>query len=420
MKKKKYILIGLVISILSILTIGIVYALGYKIDLKWGVEPTVQIDPRVVNSSINLRYKDGFIFGDKKIKEVTEHIRAESLWGLGYDLSYVDLNGKKITEASTGSIDKIINDNKYIYLFKSIIDLDNSDNNKYYVEILNNKMELIKEIVFDEETYDDIDGYKANHYYSCGFDIATTINNKTCFYTSSDFVCLDVENGTFDSIPNTDESLNKYFPLIYLAEKDEDNNFDYYDKEDDIVAKSGSLYTFNSDDEYLAHAIGKVEQNGEKLFEYENEKYRSFSDVKIISNYIVLTASSGSRQDSERGVDKSDVLVFDLEGNLLNTLSNNSKYVNLIEDEEGFIVSKYYAEGICDFADVEATTREAWVYDSCKTYLTHEKYTLSEVKGATNEDNPETASLPIILFVVFSFGCLLFIKKSKTKMGQIN
>ena len=91
----------------------------------------------------------------------------------------------------------------------------------------------------------------------------------------------------------------------------------------------------NEDEESCYHTyIGLYKANGTTLWEKELKDYIAVGDAKFVNEYIVAI---GIREDS------SDIIVFDMEGNIIQTINSTKGFVNITATNGGFAVD----EGFC-------------------------------------------------------------------------
>lgn len=400
--------------LVCIFTIGIVRAETIEYEMTWASDARTQYDPRVVENTRNFLFKDGYLFVDSKgLTHYGDYGDTE--------LSYYDKDGKLVVEKSYEEIGRlaVVNDN--IYLFDSDFVYD-KENEKivwsYYIHILDETLEIKKTIDITGEVYDQSVYYNLANYENEGLATAVSENEKVIFLSFKNLISLDTTTDTIELLEKNDENLQKYFPLIYLRDKEEKSNFELFSSyaiADDKVIKVG--YYYEDETSVDSYALLKVYEGETEVLKKQDKNYSEYTDVKIINDNIVLTAlyTVGEGYASS----KSDILIYDFDGNLIQKISNNSKYMAIEENVESFVVTRFYVEGTCDYktgGDVEV-----WDSSSCNTYLYHENYSLvksgfiGETVGKT--ENPDTAAVSIIGLLIITGVAFYVYKVTKKKMN---
>ncbi len=246
--------------------------------------------------------------------------------------------------------------------------------------------------------------------------------------SSSKIYNIDSEFKEVIPIETSDENLKKYFPSLIITQNlqlDEDVNFSLLDKclyleniNNYVIGSKKSIGTLEDEDTSISYL--KYVENDEVLFEIENENYISFSYPRKYNNLIFVF---GGYNDTMIGY-KSDILVYDLSGNLLQIVENNS--VNRSYDIMGdkLILSRNYFDG-----ELERLL-EYNIFSTHKVYFYNDIYKINddflgssvtdnpkEEKPIYDIKNPETKDIAIILILLLSVvSFIYFIITNKKKI----
>lgn len=170
--------------------------------------------------------------------------------------------------------------------------------------------------------------------------------------------------------------IKEKFPKYY--NEGSQNIYDevYYDFSDENVLISGRILV------YL--------ENGKVKFNFRDEKYKNYGPAKKYNNLIVAIAYKGEKF-------KSDILFFDLDGNLISTYEHNAYDIDLLFNNNQLNVATLYIDGICDVVGEGYYTYN----HNCTGILMNEIYDLdteflgmalgtSEDKNKGEIENPNT------------------------------
>ena len=218
-----------------------------------------------------------------------------------------------------------------------------------------------------------------------------------------------------------EELLKKYFPNIGSSSNSDGLNYIYTIYKD-------NKYTFNKNTS-LDYANLVITSNGEEKLSIDNKTYESFEEGAIIDNYILLIAKYEDNLDLEYYDyslfdvlnKKSDLLIYDMNGNLVDTITTNANYENIEVKDDEFLVSRFYADGVCLLGG-----RYYSIKKECKTYIQRILYSFSADDGVLNENensttqNPDTTSLPIICTILIALGIMMVFFKSYNSLKNID
>ena len=349
-----------------------------------------------------------------------EIIRSEIL-DLSKRIAYISTDGKNIYYTY---YDRDFT-NPYVL---AVLDENFNLLNQYYLNLPYSYNNVFRNHKYDQDTY-------RNNYITRFNDIGfypIVSNGENIYieklwkaYYTDEYTILKINaDSTYAllSEEDTNQIYEEYFPLLKKMYEDCAARHDCYT----------DRYLYVNDNKILSSSsqndIGslKLTEGEETLWEITNEEntYYYYSDLEAIGDYIVTIADY--KPNGEYADERSDILVYDLEGNLVQKISNNSEFTSLEAVEDGFIVNRYYTEGICNITPTTSdstyvstsyvstggrlyTTSDSWDSTNCKSYLYTEKYTLSDSLKNDNiiEDiieNPNTSigksTLLIIIAIV--------------------
>lgn len=119
-----------------------------------------------------------------------------------------------------------------------------------------------------------------------------------------------------------------------------DNKYGIYIED---VATGSILDTEINSNTYFMASNAFIEfytSKGKTLWKYESTDYAAFLDTHIINDYVV-TIGINIELSKNTTLEKinTDILVFDLEGNIVQTISDDSFYLGLFPSENGFIAT---------------------------------------------------------------------------------
>ena len=322
MKKKLYLLFGLV---MSLLLVGIVKAEGpYFFDWK-----TKSYDDRMI--FLNEPYKDGYITVDGIPEK--------------YYVTIYNAKGEEQTKKTfndVGIMDFAV-DGANIYML--VYDYDEE---WFFLELYNDKLELQKDMEVIVPFFD---------------------VDKFLIVQSDKIILIGTDNGVKQQViekdlsdsevkPLSNNALNKLLPEIAAYDVAYDSDIDHIEEVDAYSYKNGK-YAFGlkiadtscegamapvRDGEnppttssgrcyFVNFAIVDEDGNKELLKELPIEYYE-ISEVKFVDDYILVAAADND--------DNVNILVYDLKGNLLQTIESELGFINIVDTPNGFIVGEGY------------------------------------------------------------------------------
>ncbi len=216
----------------------------------------------------------------------------------------------------------------------------------------------------------------------------------------NDYSIMEIKEDTF----------KEKFPNYYYRNNASEGEIirDVYISGENILVSSNNLTLYSK---------------GERMVEIIDNDYSGFLKAKIYNELIIALAYKKNYDNSENpySIYETDVLFFDLEGNLIGTYENNLYSYDFILEDYKLILSNVYVDGIC-------TIKQGVYYtynSNCDATLLNEIYKVDEIvlaKSITKDveiENPDT-SLSIkngilLCFISFLFVIIFRLKKDKFK-----
>ncbi len=290
-----------------------------------------------VSLTNNIPFKDGYII--YSIKYNNENYSSKIV---GYDKS-----GKEIKTLTTNNlVVAMVTDDDYAY------GLYITEDEKTILVKYDSKLEKVKEVVIsnEEPQYPYFVAYR-DPYMSVTDKIAmlNIIDNK--------ITVIDKDLNEKTDVRDTYANYKKYFKEtieLYDAWEEvnpssygdswadlKNNQFVYTSNEntcpDDDIPSNASGHSFNANQSEPSHCykayITLLDKNYDEIWEKEFDEYAYFNAVKFVDDYIIV---AGVKENSQKG----DLLVLDLKGNVLQTISDSSYYESIVDTPRGFIVTE--------------------------------------------------------------------------------
>lgn len=369
----------------------------------------------------NLKYRDGYL----AIYNVETNSDLPDMYIRYYDKFGNTIKDNKLK--NIGVIDAITNDDN-VYLLVMIP----GKYNYYYIPQI---MKLDDNLSI-EETYDLMD--EDNYYYddylvgevnyiAPKYGMTTlSIYNDNLYILGEKFKIrsFDLDLKKMKNVSSSANAVKKYFPAIYyLLKLTYDNNYDdyydYYDYEEFFSDGHYNAYiAADVNDNYVAYSkntcgmggwleyfipvmqesvletgnvrkispitkiscspsnyVGLLDKDGKTIWEKQNDKYDFIFDVKLINDYIVTI---GEIYDEDYYVYYYDIVVYDLEGNVVQTIESKAEkggYGFLGPTGDGFLVTDIDESNQCLKKSVAPTAQTSNI-PACSIAATTEHYAL--------------------------------------------
>ncbi len=346
-------------------------------------------------------------------------------------LIYYDMNGSLVKEVnipyfdffsmSTNGFDNMLVFDKNIYVFGTEIHSgDDTSDDRYalYIYKYDENLNEVSHIV----VYDFDEKFNCLYHVNSEGNVYVYIN----YYSGKNTIIkIDNQLNNYEEIGSSSENIAKYFPALLLKNKlNLDNSIDfevsdeYYDMKDiDNYVISSSKETRSGQNEQHTAYLRYV-MDGELSFELYNEDYKRFLNPRLYNNLIFVLGVYNSTLIGY----KSDILVYDLSGNLLQVIENNSVNMSYDIKDDKIILARNYFDGELIVSYYNYFKRHK-IYFYNDMYKINEEFLGSSITNKPNGskpvediDNPETKDFAIIFMIVvsvFSFMYFFIINKNK-------
>ncbi len=323
-----------------------------------------------------------------------------------------DAKGNEIT---TNSLEKTafysaITDDTNIYLV--VISSENEESVQKLIK-LDENLELVQELSFDEEYTPAVDGMINARVF--GHDILAIKDDYLYVFCGEEYMLkTKLDLSKWENMEYSKTLFAKYFPdlsaeydLLYIwMEKLFNGNVtgDYLDMEvtthvyEDKMISSGMRYYVNTgkatDSMPFAGFIRIKDNSGKVIFEEVNNDYAKIIEARIIGDYVVAVAlvegSIGMSYTNSPYELGNDIIVYNMDGELVQTIETEGSYVFLNEINSGFIATHVESceettndiiiEGL--MAKGETTSSKTCTYNTEAYYLPLEVKTKVTGKGS--------------------------------------
>lgn len=233
---------------------------------------------------------------------------------------------------------------------------------------------------------------------------------------SSMYIMLKENNFDFNKIKDDNKNGCQIYKVSYDLKKSEELDCNY-----ENYSKYFSNYNYRlvnniKENEFEVRENEKVFIKDDKLEYYKDDKLvfnikaedeTSYSKVKFLNDKIILLHEKIYNVGSSHYI--GELLVYDLEGNKLQTISDNSSYIDFDVDTENnkIVVSELYLDGVCNGTYY-------FQYGDCNALAGFEVYELAKKEVISN---PETDDFVLILFIgVLIISAIIFFKTNSAKI----
>lgn len=219
-----------------------------------------------------------------------------------------------------------------------------------------------------------------------GIDYISTINDELALINPNErkIYVIDKNFKKASTIDMDENSVKKYYPSVYKVETlsnvimDDYNRFISMDLKNDRIIMSGVnsncsliLNSVMEDDsnETECKSIGTilmVDNNGKEIWKKNLEEYNIIVNSRFVDDYIVAVGYSLAELSSSIDVSywtKSAILVFDMEGNLVQKITDgdDTNYLLIEPSVAGFIINK--TNGVCRDINLNPILPKDMIYD---------------------------------------------------------
>lgn len=340
-------------------------------------------------------------------------------------INHYNMNGKKSGSQRLGDDERVL----YMEAYgDSLYVLTSGD--FYYFYQLNNKMEIVKSIELTGYQF-----YQDQYYdFNIGLKIFAFAEDYIIVYlpnAQGQFYYINYDLSHFESASDSDlafDNMIKYFynnNMYPISYRDPDNRIydDYvsYDYFENYTIASGKNGNGLPDDNYAV--ISVFDESG-VVWRYKSEDYVKFFGTKLFDDKIVTIGARSYDQNSKDLL--SDLLVYSMEGELLETIEINKNLTYLSENDESLVVSISDVDGIC--GNDKYTDQNNYKYapsdTGCDVLTAYRVYTLSNKMPVEEEkdtsilpDNPNTLSFSVLSLIILGLAsvAIYFISHKKVE-----
>lgn len=281
---------------------------------------------------------------------------------------------------------------------KSLLDLEETCGVETYKLVnMNEKLDIKKELILDLSPEDLLYQELLK---ILGFDTISITDNEIALFLSNGLKVADKDLTHYDNFDQTTPNIKKYFndlgetfdSFLDFTEKlvlilEEEDPTEIFKKLETISPLNINLSTFTNsnykvtsglefdtkinkkaneayaatiklpneeNDIYLSLSgtLKLQDKNNKVIFSQKSSNYIAYLNTTIMNNYIVtIGINLDVKEDiftNEESYDSSnittDILIYDLNGNLLQTINNNSMHLNLHSTKDSFIVTNLEEE----------------------------------------------------------------------------
>lgn len=400
---------GLLIVILFILFIGDVYAEGIEQKIE---TPLYKLSDEVfeVDRQRNFFTEDGFITVD-----YDEDYVANYVYDVSYLFTHYDNEGNVLKEnklelefesSAYEGVYAIDYYNNSLYLF---INGTYDKVRGYHLFVIDENLNIslkktftAEELLLSETETEDY-AVTLDNYNIVDGKLAILVQKFNFWSLKSEYSInlFDLESLESEVLDGTEEIQKKYFYSEYLKS--------YYGDVDDISFYDGYVFVSYKTGNFARLDVYKDDK---VVLAINNSKYASFSDIKIIDNYLIMIAN----YVSENVNSNNDILIYTMNGDLVKTISSNGNYHSLEVKDNQFLVGRYYEDGVCSIYRHHHSIKQ-----NCISYVQHILYEVDidkQEKVEIEENNPDTSSISIICGIVLVLGTLVIGIKSYHKYKQ--
>ncbi len=340
---KKKIILLLIILLTFILKVN---ATTVNFDLIKDTKDKATLDLKddLIGTSINISYKDGYIF----IIQNTSNTEKIDYYDSNLELK------KSVTIENKYIIEGVANqENIYLLAYET-----NNKTTNFKILKLNEDLEIIKEYSLDGKDLEKINYFEYFDFSKYGMPFMSTVDDKISIMAFDEkneqeiIIQLDLDLAKHEVVLFDDENLKKYFINFYnmgnfigkmlqttgvgrnYVSSDINDNYHVYGS-----FNTDDLSQINENDSVVTY-LTLTNENDEIIFDKSFDalkEYKAIINVKLINDYIVAI---GLKNNGDSTDYKREIIVFDLEGNIVQTINTNSLYTDLIAISNGFVVSR--------------------------------------------------------------------------------
>ncbi len=353
MKKKNLILF----TILTLFTFMLsVSAMENPFSLNWEKEKLAEADSYYFDFNSKMAYKDGYValYTDaiRNSGDTTTYLYYYKKDGTLLDnKTYDDMNIIKATTDGE-NIYALVCEGECYY-----------DYNMYLVKI-DSSFEVVNLLEINQEDVSYIEDTPA-YVSAYGMDTMSIVNNNLYILTRGfNIIQIDLDLNNYHVLNGTENRIARYFEKIYnlleLSYEDE-MNYTTLDKNDKYMVYAGyNMCEYDSWFESFFYGVGLSsapepyfgiacsnegafvlsDLEGNEIWHKHFNEDEDIYDVKLIDDYIV-TLKNVIEEKNGQEYSLYYIVVYDLEGNIVQTIENDSMYHQLTAIDGGFMVNDF-------------------------------------------------------------------------------
>ncbi len=299
----------------------------------------------LIGTSINVSYKDGYIF----IIQNTSNTEKIDYYDSNKELK------KSVIIENKFIIEGVANQNNiYLLAYET-----NNKTTNFKILKLDEDLEIIKEYSLDGKDLKKINYFEYFDFSKYGMPFMSIVDDKISILAFDEkneqeiIIQLDLDLSKHEVVLFDDENLKKYFVDFYnmgnfigkmLQTTGIGRNYVSSDSNDSYHVYGSfnvdDLSKTNENDSDALTYLTLTNENDEIIFDKSFDalkEYKAIINVKLIDGYIVTI---GLKNNGDNTDYKREIVVFDLEGNIVQTINNDSLYTDLIVIPNGFAVSR--------------------------------------------------------------------------------
>ena len=308
------------IKILSLIFIISIFSMSYNVNAKGEIKSIWESEPQEIsnindNSINNIAYREGFITvrtSYSNIGKITTNLIYYDSKGIQvYNKRYsYDYYGNKNNNDGLIYFVKLFNIDEYLYSITTDYYTyfnNNSNYALYKITKYDKQLNEIKHIyIKGKNSIQLLKNSKVNSESNTnGFNYISTKDNMITILTNDKLIQVDYNLNNLSSIKNTTETNKLYFQEI--SNNKNKGYLGYYSK-DNITIYTGTVNN---------KAYIEIYQNNKYSSKITNSSYNKFMNAIIINNKIIVVGSNTNNT-------KSDVLIYNLKGKLIETINNSN------------------------------------------------------------------------------------------------
>ncbi len=307
-------------------------------------------------------YESTILFGDNigfKDGVVVFGTRQSTTNGTEIDITRYDKKGKILAEKTINGemFYSVVTDNNHIYMITGIqaTGANVAPNPIMFLYKLDENLEVVEELPFEYDTTPGYDGMINARIF--GHDILAVTEEEVVVFCGEDYMLFtDLDLSEWIVKSYSDRKFATYFPdlsaeyeLMYAWEEE---LYDYVGSRDIVLEVTTHVYddytlssgaVFGSDYSMTGY-IRLTDKDGKVIFEEETTTYEKFIEARVIGNYVVAIGLNKSALNYEYVEDQleNDIVVYNFDGEVVQTIETDGSYLLLNETESGFVANHIY------------------------------------------------------------------------------